>query len=66
MKPGLFLGVIAINARHNLLHIVVGALGVQASRDATSSRQYMGFSAPSSVCSLSPFGRNSGLIEMSI
>ena len=43
MKPGLFLGLVAVNAGHNLLHIMFGVLGVQASRNAESSYQYMGF-----------------------
>lgn len=44
-KPGLFLGVVAVNGPHALLHVLFGALGVEASRDAASARQYMGFGA---------------------
>ena len=45
VTPGLFLGVIAVNAGHDLFHLPVGALGLRASRDAGSSRRYQGFSA---------------------
>lgn len=45
VRPGLFLGVVAVNGPHALLHVLFGALGVKASRDATSARQYMGFGA---------------------
>lgn len=45
LKPGLFLGVVAVNAPHALLHVLFGVLGVKASRDAGSARRYTEFSA---------------------
>lgn len=43
IEPGLFLGEFAINGRHSVLHVLVGLLGLQASRDPEAARQYMGF-----------------------
>ncbi|UHQ99134.1 DUF4383 domain-containing protein (plasmid) [Natrinema zhouii] len=43
LEPGLFLGEFAINGRHSVLHILVGWLGLRASRDPEAARQYMGF-----------------------
>lgn len=44
-EPGLVLGEFAINGPHSLLHVLVGLLGLRASRDSGSARKYMGFSA---------------------
>ena len=45
VEPGLFLGRVAVNGPHALLHVVFGVLGVRASRDAASARRYMGLNA---------------------
>ena len=42
VKPGLFLGRVAVNGPHALLHVLFGVLGVRASRDAELARRYMG------------------------
>ena len=42
IKPGLFLGRVAVNGPHALVHVLFGVLGVRASRDAESARRYMG------------------------
>ena len=44
-EPGLFAGVIAVNATHNLLHVAFGVLGVRASQDVGWSRRYVGLGA---------------------
>lgn len=41
-EPGLFLGVVAVNGRHALLHILYGTLSVRAGRDAESARRFAG------------------------
>lgn len=38
---GLFLGRVAVNGPHALLHVLVGLLGLRASRDADSARRYL-------------------------
>lgn len=43
--PGLFAGTVAVNPLHSSLHLLFGVLGVAASRDAESSRRYVGLSA---------------------
>lgn len=45
IKPGLFLGRVAVNGPHALLHVLFGVLGVRASWDAESAHRYMGFNA---------------------
>ena len=45
VEPGLFLGRVAVNGPHALLHVLFGVLGVRASRNAESARQYMGLNA---------------------
>ena len=45
VEPGLFLGRVAVNGPHALLHVLFGVLGVRASRDAESARRYMGLNA---------------------
>lgn len=39
--PGRFLGLVAVNRRHALLHVFNGLLGLRASRDRSSARQYL-------------------------
>ena len=45
VEPGLFLGRVAVNGPHALLHVLFGVLGVRASRDAESARRYMELNA---------------------
>ena len=45
VEPGLFLGRVAVNGPHALLHVLFGVLGIRASRDAESARRYMGLNA---------------------
>ena len=40
-EPGLFLGVVTVNGPHALLHVLAGAVGLRASRDADSARRYL-------------------------
>lgn len=40
-EPGLFLGLVAVNRRHSMVHLLLGTVGLVASRDATSARRYM-------------------------
>lgn len=44
-KPGLFLGKVAVNGPHAVLHVLFGGLGLQASQDAASARRYLEFGA---------------------
>lgn len=44
-EPGLFLGQIAVNGPHALIHVVYGIVGLGFARNAVSARRYMGFSA---------------------
>ena len=41
IAPGLFLGRVAVNGPHALLHVLVGLVGLRASRDADSARRYL-------------------------
>ena len=43
--PGLFLGAVAVNGQHALLHVAAGVLGLLASRDREAARTYLGASA---------------------
>lgn len=43
--PGLFLGVVAVNGYHSLMHVAVGLAGLAASRDGDAARTYLGASA---------------------
>ena len=45
VDPGLFLGRVAVNGPHALLHVLIGILGLRASRDAGAARGYMGLNA---------------------
>ena len=45
VEPGLFLGEVAVNGPHAVLHLLLGALGVGASRDAESARTWAEFGA---------------------
>ena len=40
-EPGRFLGWIAVNGPHALMHVLIGLVGLGASRDADSSRLYL-------------------------
>lgn len=40
-EPGLFLGVVAVNGPHALLHVLFGAIGLRASRNADTARRYL-------------------------
>lgn len=44
-EPGLFLGVVAVNGYHALLHVAVGVLGLLSSRSSDASQTYLGASA---------------------
>lgn len=44
-NPGLFLGIVAVNGPHALLHVLFGVLSLRASRGAESARKYMELSA---------------------
>lgn len=40
-EPGLFLGTVAVNGPHALLHVLFGLAGLRASRDPDSARRYL-------------------------
>ncbi|MFC6826762.1 DUF4383 domain-containing protein [Halopelagius fulvigenes] len=40
--PGLFLGAVAVNGRHSMLHVTYGAVGLLACRTEASARAYLG------------------------
>lgn len=44
-EPGLFLGVVAVNGPHALLHVLFGGLGLLASRDAELAHKHMKLNA---------------------
>lgn len=43
-EPGLFLGLVAVNGRHALLHVLNGLVGVLVSWRPDSARRYLGVS----------------------
>lgn len=45
VEPGLFLGAVAVNGRHAMLHVCYGLLGLPASRDRRTARGYLGLGA---------------------
>lgn len=44
-EPGLFLGAVAVNGPHALLHVLWGLVGLHASRDEESARRHARLSA---------------------